>query len=217
MLELIEICKSYSSGDAGEREIVLDNINLTLAAGETLSVTGPSGSGKTTLLNIIGTLDKPDSGKVLFNGNDIVEYDENQQAGYRRNDVGIVFQEHNLLGQCTVMENMLLPVLAGGKVSDEIRGRAEQLLEAVSLSEKKNRFPGELSGGQCQRVALARAFINQPKLILADEPTGSLDKTNAKVVVDMLCELSEKNNTSVILVTHDMQVAVRMRKQFVIS
>ena len=217
MLELVNVCKSYSIGDGSEREIVLDDINLALAAGETLSVTGPSGSGKTTLLNVIGLLDKPDSGRVLFNGCDIIGYDEKQQASYRRDDVGIVFQEHNLLGQCTVLENMLLPVLAGGKVSVDIRDRASKLLDAVSLSDKKDSFPGQLSGGQCQRVALARAFINQPKLILADEPTGSLDKANAEVVVDLLCELSENDNTAVILVTHDMTVAGRMSRRFEVS
>lgn len=213
MLNVLNICKSYSSPDGMEAEKVLDNISFELGAGQSLSIVGPSGSGKTTLLNIIGSLDKPDRGQVMFKGSDIVQYDEKSQAQYRRNDVGIVFQEHNLLSQCTVLENMLLPRLAGCvSLADPAaeQERAIGLLSKVGMAEKASYFPSQLSGGQRQRVALARAFVNGPSLLLCDEPTGSLDRKNATAVVDLICQLSEQEQTAVIVVTHDMTVAERM-------
>ncbi len=214
MLKLVNVSKSYSAPGDMPAEKVLDNISLELSGGQTLAVVGPSGSGKTTLLNIIGSLDKPDCGQVLFNGTNITTYNEKQQAQYRCNNVGIVFQEHNLLGQCTVLENMLLPVLAAGPVSDAKQQRAHDLLDQVGLADRASYFPGQLSGGQCQRVAIARAFINQPDLLLADEPTGALDRTNAENVVELICQLCSTQGSAGIVVTHDMMVANHMNHRF---
>ena len=215
MLELINISKSYQAPAGMPAEPVLQNINLKLNPGESLAVTGPSGCGKTTLLNIIGCLDKPTSGEVMFKGEDIASYSETRQAEYRRNNIGIVFQDHNLLPQCTVLENMLLPILAGNNIaSNSDIEHAQNLLDMVGLADRSKYFPGQLSGGQCQRVALARAFVNRPDLILADEPTGSLDRNNAETVINLICELTDKQNTAAIVVTHDPAIAQRMTTQF---
>ena len=218
MLELINLNKSYPAPAGLTAEPVLQNINLKLNAGESLAITGPSGCGKTTLLNIIGCLDTPTSGEVLFKGQNLAKYSDLQQAQYRRDNIGIVFQDHNLLPQCTVIENMLLPVLAGNnKISDSDTDHAIELLKMVKLDDRTSYFPGQLSGGQCQRVALARAFVNQPDLLLADEPTGSLDRKNADSVIDLICMLTEKQKSASIVVTHDPHIAQRMKTQFPLS
>ena len=217
MLELKNVCKSYPAPEAAPAEPVLKNINLKLDKGQSLAVTGPSGCGKTTLLNIIGSLDTPTSGEVFFNNTDIATFSEKQQAQYRRQSIGMVFQDHNLLPQCTVIENMLLPILSGRAVSESDTTRALELLDMVGLADRKNYFPGQLSGGQCQRIALARAFINQPAILLADEPTGSLDKNNAETVINLICELTSSQNTAVIVVTHAPNIAQRMQTQFPLS
>ncbi|MBN2063248.1 MAG: ABC transporter ATP-binding protein, partial [Sedimentisphaerales bacterium] len=203
----------YPAPDGVEPEMVLDSVSFSVMPGELIAVVGPSGSGKTTLLNIIGLLDEPTAGRVLFNGEDIFQFNDERQSRYRRDNIGIVFQEHNLLKQCTARENVLLGVLASGKIADVDRKRADELLAAVGLERYADYFPGQMSGGQCQRVALARAFMNTPSVILADEPTGSLDSKNAQMVIGLLCQLSSSHGTAIILVTHDMDIAGEMQRR----
>lgn len=210
MVELENVVKSYEA--AGGKLCVLKDISLRVEAGQSVAIVGPSGSGKSTLLNMIGGLDVPDSGKVSLDGKNIAELDEKALARVRNVEVGFVFQLHHLLPQCTVLENVLVPTLAraanGGR--KEIEQRAEQLLEQVGLSDWAGHLPGELSGGQRQRVAVARALINKPGLLLADEPTGSLDRESAEQMAELLVTLNESENTTLIVVTHSEELACRM-------
>ncbi|HBX50475.1 MAG: hypothetical protein A2275_18125 [Bacteroidetes bacterium RIFOXYA12_FULL_35_11] len=210
LLELSEISKSF------EKREVLKKINFKVKEGETIAIIGPSGSGKTTLLNIIGGLDAPDSGSAFFNGNDIINFTEKERAHFRNSEIGFVFQMHYLLPQCTVFENVLIPTLAiKNKINKNIyEKRAIDLLERVGLKEMMNQIPGELSVGECQRAAFVRALINSPKLILADEPTGSLDSENAVRLGQLLLELNKENKTTLIVVTHSSGLAEMMDSSF---
>ena len=212
MLELIDVGKTYESpGETGD-VCVLKDITLTLNEGESLVVVGPSGSGKSTLLNIIGALDRPTSGRVLFDGRDLASLDESELARIRNKQIGFVFQLHHLLPQCTVLENVLVPTLAGKDrpSTEEIRDRTINLLHRVGLEDFLLHRPGELSGGQRQRVAVVRALINQPKLLLADEPTGSLDREASENIADLLVELNRSEKVTLIVVTHSRELAHRM-------
>jgi len=186
---------------------VLDGVDIELSEGESLAVMGPSGSGKSTLLNILGTLDSPTQGRVLFQGEDIHAFNPPRAAEFRNRKIGFVFQDHHLLPQCTALENVLLPRLALGKVTGEAVTRARDTLSAVGLSERTSHFPSQLSGGERQRVAIARAMINLPKLLLCDEPTGDLDSGNAEAIAELLLELHQTQNTAVIIVTHNAAIA----------
>lgn len=213
LLELQEITKSYNSA---EGKPVLEALSMQLDAGKTMAILGPSGSGKSTLLNIIGALDKPDTGQVLFDGNNIVNLTDKDLSSFRSREIGFVFQSHHLLPQCTVMENVLIPTLT---IPDEdfrraCKTRAMELIQEVGLWEHKNKFPGTLSGGECQRVAVIRALINKPRLILADEPTGSLDRENAYAITDLLLKLKDEFNTSLIVVTHAEDIGKKMEHTF---
>lgn len=210
LLELKEISKSFQ-----KREI-LKNINFNVQEGESIAITGPSGSGKTTLLNIIGSLEAPDSGSVFFNGKDISNYTEKEKAQFRNSEIGFVFQMHYLLPQCTVFENVLIPTLADKRKNDKnfYAKRATDLLERVGLKEMINQIPGELSVGECQRAAFVRALINNPKLILADEPTGSLDFENAQHLGKLLTDLNRENKTTLIVVTHTAHLAEMMNSSY---
>ena len=192
MLKLFEVTKSYESPDAGERSEVLRGVSLELEAGAALGIVGPSGSGKSTLLNIIGGLDQPTSGSVLLDGQDLAKLDERSLAHTRNRLIGFVFQLHHLLPQCTVLENVLVPTLAGprGHSRAQLHERAVRLLDRVGLGDRMSYRPGQLSGGQRQRVAVARALINEPHLLLADEPTGSLDEHTSEGIADLLIELN---------------------------
>lgn len=206
LCELIEVRKQY-----GAEAPVLDTISLTVAEGETLAVGGPSGSGKSTLLNLMGGLDVPTAGRVRFAGQDLQAMGERGRAEFRRRQVGFVFQRHFLLPQLTVLENVLVPTLAGqanGKPDRVSRGL--MLLERAGLGGKTEAMPGELSGGERQRVAVVRALINEPRLLLADEPTGSLDADTASGVVDLLLELNREAGVAVVMVTHSPALARRM-------
>lgn len=206
LCELIEVRKQY-----GAEAPVLDAISLTVAVGETLAVGGPSGSGKSTLLNLMGGLDVPTAGRVRFAGQDLQAMGERGRAEFRRRQVGFVFQRHFLLPQLTVLENVLVPTLAGqanGKPDRVARGL--MLLERAGLGGKTEAMPGELSGGERQRVAVVRALINEPRLLLADEPTGSLDADTASGVVDLLLELNREAGVAVVMVTHSPALARRM-------
>ncbi len=202
MLELMNISKSYD-----ESPPVLDGVTLCVGAGDTVAVTGPSGSGKTTLLNIAGGLDLPSLGTVKIDGEDLSELSDSQLAAIRNTRVGFVFQLHHLLPQCTALENVMVPAIPAGP---EIKNRAVDLLERVGLADRMNYMPAKLSGGERQRVAVARALINRPGLILADEPTGSLDSEGSRRLADLLLELVSEDNAALVVVTHSEELAERM-------
>ena len=211
LLEIKNLTKTYRAPDGGDAVEVLRSVDLSVAAGETIAITGPSGSGKSTVLNIVGALDRADAGEVLVDGRDVLELGEAEVAAYRSTTVGFIFQLHHLLPQCTVLENVLVPTLAQpGGDRRALRERAESLLAAVGLEHRRGHRPGQLSGGERQRVAVARALINQPKLLLADEPTGALDWVNAGRLVDLLAELNRAQGVAVIMVTHAPELAGRM-------
>ena len=209
MLELINVTKSYQTPGNKDGVCVLKNITLKVTKGQSLVIVGPSGSGKSTLLNIIGALDRPSEGRVLFDGRDLAELNEFELARIRNRQIGFVFQLHHLLPQCTVLENVLVPTLAGKTQFSrkEIQERATNLLQRVGLKDHLLHRPGQLSGGQRQRVAVVRALINSPKLLLADEPTGSLDKDAAENIAELLVELNRSEEVTLITVTHSLKLA----------
>ena len=210
MVHLDGVSKSYPS--AGGELRILRNVTLSLGAGESAAITGPSGSGKSTLLNIIGTLDRPSAGRVLLDGQDVTGLDELGLAEARSRLLGFIFQGHHLLPQCSVLENVLVPTLAlndrGLRASAPERGR--KLLARVGLGERLDHRPSQLSGGERQRVAVVRALINQPKLLLADEPTGALDRGSALSLAQLLIELNQEQSVTLILVTHALDLAGKM-------
>ena len=207
LLELRDVSRTYES-PAGPLP-VLRGVSLTVDEGETLAVLGPSGSGKSTLLNLMGALDVPTSGQVRFEDFDVAEHDEDARAELRNTAIGFVFQAHHLLPQLTVWENVLVPALVRG-VTDEIEDRARQLLARVGLERRLEHTPGALSGGERQRVAVARALVNSPKLVLADEPTGSLDRATAEELGNLLVELNREERAALVVVTHSEALAGRM-------
>lgn len=214
LLALAEVTKHYDSG-AGKVE-VLAKVNLTLEAGESLAIVGPSGCGKSTLLNIIGTLDRPSAGRVELDGRDLTSMDEMTLAAVRNRELGFVFQAHHLLPQCTVLENVLVPTLplADAALKDSAPARARQWLDKVGLGQRLGHRPGQLSGGERQRVAVVRALINQPKLLLADEPTGALDRHSAENLGELLVRLNAEEGVSLIVVTHALDLARQMKRRF---
>lgn len=190
----------------GEPLTVLRDVSFSLAAGESLAVLGPSGSGKSTLLYLVGTLDRPTSGRIELEGENLAELDEPRLADLRNRKIGFVFQDHHLLPQCSVIENVLLPTIASGPATAESIDRARMLLERVGLSQRLEHRPAELSGGERQRAAIARALIRRPTLILADEPTGNLDRANAEGVGRLLIEMQRVENAMLIVVTHSPEL-----------
>jgi ABC-type lipoprotein export system ATPase subunit len=212
LLKLIDIAKRYDSPGGGQTVAVLDGISFEIRRGESVAIVGPSGSGKSTLLNIIGTLDHPTSGAVTLDGQDLTRLDDIQLATVRNRQIGFVFQSHHLLPQCTLLENVLVPTLASKDRAhrDGARERAKKLLEKVGLSGRLSHRPGQLSGGERQRVAVVRALINQPKLLLADEPTGALDRASAQSLGDLLVQLNKDEGATLIVVTHALDLAKRM-------
>jgi lipoprotein-releasing system ATP-binding protein len=203
LVELKGVSKDYGDGD------VLRDVNLRLDRDEAIAIVGPSGSGKSTLLNIIGTLDRPTSGTVFFDGADVLRLSAAEIAVLRNREIGFVFQLHHLLPQCTILENVLIPTLAAAAKdrNDEARSRAERLLERVGLGPRQRQLPGQLSGGERQRAAVIRALINQPRLILADEPTGSLDRASAENLRNLLLELNRAEGVALMVVTHSLELA----------
>ena len=211
LLQIRNLTKTYRAPDGGDAVDVLRGVDLQLDAGETLAIVGPSGCGKSTVLNIVGALDRADSGEVLVDGRDIEKFGEAEVAAYRNTTVGFIFQLHHLLPQCTILENVLVPTLARApRDRAALRARAAKLLDAVGLEHRLHHRPGQLSGGERQRVAVARALINEPKLLLADEPTGALDRTNAARLAELLLEVQRDHGVAVILVTHAPELAQRM-------
>ena len=219
MLEIERVCKSYERPGQNGRLEVLRDISLKVGAGASVAVVGPSGSGKSTLLNMIGALDRPTSGRVVLDGQDLAGLSDVELARVRNHKIGFVFQLHHLLPQCTVLENVLVPTLAdrGRAGSQEVQGRAMELLERVGLDDWLLHRPGELSGGQLQRVAVVRALINRPKLLLADEPTGSLDSKSADKIADLLVELNRSEGVAMVVVTHSAGLAGRMGRVMELS
>ena len=218
LLELIDITKSYPSVDGVAAPEVLRGISLTVDAGESLAIIGPSGSGKSTLLNIIGALIEPTSGKVHFEGQDLYAKDETELAAFRNQCIGFVFQSHHLLPQCSALENVLIPTLVSPDVALKISApeRARELLASVGLGDRLSHRPGQMSGGECQRVAVVRALINQPKVILADEPTGSLDEESAQQLGDLLAALHRDHGVTLMTVTHSLTLAAQMQRGYML-
>jgi len=212
LLKLNGVSKAYESLADGGSVDVLKEITLEIAAGESVAIVGPSGSGKSTFLNIIGTLDQPSSGSVLLEGEDLAGLDEERLAEIRNRAIGWIFQSHHLLPQCTVIENVLVPTLAckDAELNKDAEARARRLLERVGLKERIAHRPGQLSGGERQRVAVVRALINRPKLLLADEPTGALDRVSADNLGQLLVELNKEEGVTLIMVTHAPDLAGRM-------
>jgi len=214
MINVRQLSKTYET--PGESIQVLDHLDLTLATGETAAIVGPSGSGKSTLLNLLGALDRPSSGSITIGDQDISSFSEEQAAAFRNHSLGFIFQQQHLLPQLNVLENVLVPRLAGDwqESAADTEKRALQLLENVGLSDRLHHLPWQLSGGEKLRAAVARALINQPKLILADEPTGSLDPASAENVADLLLALNRDHGVTLIVVTHNLAIAQRMGKTF---
>ncbi len=192
---------------------VLRGVSLELQSGENVAIMGPSGSGKSTLLNILGTLEPATSGRVVLDGLDTAALPESELAGLRNRKIGFVFQDHHLLPQCSVLENVLIPTIAHGPATPELVDRARGLIARVGLEARAEHRPAELSGGERQRVALARALIHSPVLLLADEPTGNLDRTNAARIADLLLELQGQEGTMLVVVTHSPALAARMTRR----
>ncbi len=203
---LRSVCKSYDSSP--EPLQVLHDIDLEIAAGECIAIVGPSGCGKSTLLNLMGTLDTPSSGEIAIHGRNLAGLSPRELARLRNREIGFVFQMHHLLPQCTVLENVLVPALVADN-ADGARDRAAALLERVGLGGRLDHRPGQLSGGESQRAAVVRALINRPQLVLADEPTGSLNEEAAASLADLLLELNRQEGMALVLVTHAHAIAKR--------
>lgn len=214
LLRVQDVWKSYEGMTPDAAVHVLNGISLDVNRGESVAIMGPSGSGKSTLLNIIGTLDSPSKGKVFLENRDLSVLDERQVAEVRNFRIGFVFQAHYLLPQCTVLENVMIPTLASPQADWRhiAQERALQLLDRVGLRSRLNHRPGQLSGGERQRVAVVRALINQPQLLLADEPTGALDSKASEELAQLLVDLNAEGNLSLIIVTHAASLANRMKR-----
>lgn len=200
VIDIQEVSKLYGFGDA--TTVALDEVSLTIEKGEFIAVMGPSGSGKTTLMNVLGLLDKPTHGIYRLNGRDVSRLSKVKQAKLRRDNIGFIFQSFNLLSKLTVIENVALPLAYKGARNKKRLKAAERVLEQVGLSDRDSYLPTQLSGGQLQRAAIARALVNNPSIIIADEPTGNLDSVSARVVMELLSEIHKLGNT-VIMVTHN--------------
>lgn len=219
LLELKKIAKTFEIPAADKTITVLEDISFRIDQGESMAVVGPSGSGKSTLLNIIGALERPTSGDVFFAGKNLANLRDSELSAIRNREIGFIFQLHHLLPQCTVLENVLIPTIPLGvkKNKNEVMRRAKTLLEKVALKERMDFFPAVLSGGELQRAAVVRALINKPKLILADEPTGSLDKESSENLGRLLVDLNREEGVALITVTHSMELARLMGKVFILQ
>lgn len=201
MIEIKNINKSYGALR------VLDNVSVRINDGEVVTVVGPSGAGKTTLLQIVGTLDAPDSGSVLYDGKDVIAMKERELARFRNQNIGFVFQFHQLLPEFTMLENVMMPALIGGVKHREAEARAKELLDYMGLGARMEHKPNELSGGERQRVAVARALVNRPAVVLADEPSGSLDSQNRQELHKLFFRLRDEMKQTFVIVTHDDSLA----------
>jgi ABC-type lipoprotein export system ATPase subunit len=211
MLSIKDISKSFQ-----QRGLVLDKLSLEVSEGDTIAIMGPSGSGKTTLMNILGLLDKPDSGEIIFKGASIANYSDDESADYRNKNIGFVFQEHLLLPYLTVSDNIFLPLLASEHSRQEIVSKEEylsDLMDKTGITQLKGKYPRQISGGEAQRVALVRALANNPSILLADEPTGSLDSKNAEKMGELLIDMNHRYGITIILATHSAELAKKMSRK----
>ena len=215
VIQIENVTKDYVTEDVTTK--VLHDIDLVVKKGEFIAITGPSGSGKSTLLNILGLLDTPTSGKYILNGNDITKLTEDELSDIRNKEIGFVFQQFNLLKRITVLENVILPAIYSGMNSSKRTENAKELLSRVGLAEQIHKRPNQLSGGHQQRVAIARALVNQPEVIFADEPTGNLDSENGSKVEDLLFKLNREKGITLIVVTHDIDLAKRCQRRFLMK
>jgi putative ABC transport system ATP-binding protein len=214
MIELKDIEKTYRNGTAGTP--VLKGVSFRVDAGEFVAIMGASGSGKTTLMNIMGCLDTPTGGTYLLDGTNVFENDDNELSAIRNRKIGFVFQQFNLLERTSALDNVVLPLIYADKYPSDAERRAKAMLEAVGLSDRAGYRPGQLSGGQQQRVAIARALVTHPSLILADEPTGNLDRRSGLEVIDILQKLNREGRT-IVLITHDQNIAAHARRILTLS
>lgn len=214
VIQLKNITKTYVNGPT--RFDALKGVNLCINQGEYLSITGPSGSGKSTLMHIIGLLDTPSSGEIIINGRQVSGLGENRLAQIRNETIGFVFQQFNLLPKTSSLENTILPLIYSDVPKREHESRGEAMLQKVGLGDKLKNTPAQLSGGQQQRVAIARSLINDPKIIMADEPTGNLDSKSGKEIIELLAKLNSEGRT-IVLVTHDMELAKKAQRMIVIK
>jgi lipoprotein-releasing system ATP-binding protein len=219
LAELQNVSKYYQQPGTSNQNLVLDKVYLSIRENESIAIVGPSGSGKSTLLNLLGTLDRPSSGKIILDGKDAGEMNDNQLADIRAHFTGHVFQMHYLLPQLTLLENVLLPILARRDKPDQkvSQKRALQLIERVGLSDHIHQFPYSMSVGECQRAAVVRALMNGPRLLLADEPTGSLDAENADMLGKLLVELNREQQIALVVVTHSNDIARLMQTKYKLS
>ncbi|MBI5454444.1 MAG: ABC transporter ATP-binding protein [Deltaproteobacteria bacterium] len=205
------LSKTY--GGAAKKVEVLKSIDLSIKKGETVAIVGASGVGKSTLLNIMGALDRPSSGEVFYKNEPLFKYDDKKLAAFRNRFIGFVFQFHHLLPEFTALENVMLPALIGGAKPVEAKAKAETLLKEVGLGERLNHKPGELSGGEQQRTAMVRALVQNPDVLLADEPTGNLDTRTGEEVFELLLELNASRSTTMVIVTHNERLAGRLARR----
>lgn len=219
IIELNKISKHYEIAGSSNKREVLNDVSLQIKTGDSIAIVGPSGSGKSTLLNIIGTLDRPTSGSVFFDEKDMLTFDDNQLAKIRNTKIGFVFQVHHLLPQLNLLENVLVPVIPIQDKSkrNEANDRAMDLIDFVGLTDKINQRPGQMSVGECQRTAVVRALINEPEILLADEPTGSLDQESAEQLGMLLQDINSKQNIATVVVTHSEKLANKMNKIYKIT
>jgi putative ABC transport system ATP-binding protein len=214
LLEAREVSKIYQMGST--KVAALDGVTLGVREGGFVAIQGTSGSGKSTLLNMLGGLDRPTSGEVLFENNSLAPFDKKQMARYRRHSVGMIFQNFNLISTMSAAENINLALAFGGLKPLERKERAKELLDRVGLADRATHRPSELSGGEQQRVAIARALANRPRVLLADEPTGNLDSTRAEELLSLLREMVEHDRLTVLMVTHDRELATRFADQIIL-
>jgi len=212
-IDLQHISKHYQV-PGKEKRTVLDDLSLKIDSGDSVAIVGPSGSGKSTLLNLISSLDQASSGHILHDSNEIKDLKENELSQFRNRNLGFVFQSHHLLPQLSLIENVLVPLIPekDKKLRKDAEERAQQLIDFVGLKDQKHQLPGQMSGGECQRTAVVRALIHEPGLLLADEPTGSLDKKSADRLGDLLVTINEEKKVTLVVVTHSMELAKKMKK-----
>jgi lipoprotein-releasing system ATP-binding protein len=213
LIDAKNLSKSYRKEEADRKQVVLQDLSFTIEKGSGIAITGPSGSGKTTLLNQLGSLDRPDEGEIYFQGRDILKLSGKELDQFRNTSLGFVFQQHHLLPQFNLMENVMIPTLPGKSDQDAIQ-RAEELVRKVGLWDHRDKYPHELSGGECQRTAVVRSLINNPEIILADEPTGSLDHENSIQLFDLLLRFNKEYGVTLVVVTHSNELALKLDKTY---